>query len=116
MNVFTVTQAPQADGTTMVVVKDNSDGTVNNFVVGAGQTLYFSDGNPADDVGNESDATLIDDHFVLVDSNGTIVRCSTRPESGGRGSLAFWMQPQKMPPVHHEECDREKKPENAYYP
>ncbi len=79
LNIFTVAQAPQADGSILVTVKDNADGTINNFTVAPGETLYFSDGTPADDVGNESDSTLIDDHFVLVDSNNTIVQVLSTP-------------------------------------
>ena len=79
LNVFTVQQAQQAGGSVLVTVKDNGDGTVVNFTVAPGETLYFSDGNPADDVGNESDSVLVDDHFVLVDANNTIVEMLSTP-------------------------------------
>ncbi len=79
MNVFTVNQSQQADGSLRVMVKDNEDKVVSNFTVKTGQTLYFSDGFAGDDVGNESDSTLIDDHFVLVDGNNTIVEALSTP-------------------------------------
>ncbi len=73
LNVFTVGQAQQPDGSLLVTVTDNADNTVSNFTVKAGETLYFSDGYAGDDVANEKDTTLVDDHFVLVDGNNTIV-------------------------------------------
>ena len=79
LNIFTVQQTQQPDGSLLVTVKDNPDGTVSNFTVTTGETLYFADGNPADDIGTESDSSLIDDHFVLVDSNGMIVQMLSTP-------------------------------------
>lgn len=79
LNVFSINQTQQSDGTLLVTVLDNQDATTNNFTLTTGETLYFSDGNPSDDVSNQSDGTLMDDHFVLVDSNGTIVQMLTTP-------------------------------------
>ncbi len=79
LNIFSVQQTQQADGSILVMVTDNVEGKVSNFTVAKGEILYFSDGNPGDDVGNESDKTLIDDHFVLVDGNNTIVEMLSTP-------------------------------------
>lgn len=79
LNIFTVNQTQEANGTILVMVTDNVEKVTNTFTVNQGEILYFSDGTPADDVGNESDSTLIDDHFVLVDSNNTIVQMLDTP-------------------------------------
>ncbi len=79
LNVFTVQQAPQSDGSLIVTVVDNQDGTTNNFTLASGQALFFADGNPSDDMANQSDGALLDDHFVVVDGNGTIVQAYTAP-------------------------------------
>lgn len=79
LNVFVVNQTAQADGSVLVTVTDNQDKDVNNLTIQKGQTLYFSDGNPNDDVGNESDSTLMDDHFVVVDGSGIITQALDAP-------------------------------------
>ena len=79
LNVFSVQQTPQADGSILVRVTDNAEGTQSNFTLQSGEILYFADGNPNDDVGNESDVTLVDDHFVVVDSSGNIVEMLSTP-------------------------------------
>lgn len=79
LNVFSVQQAPQQDGTLLVTVIDSQDGTASNFTLASGQALYFSDGNPGDDLGNTSDGALLDDHFVVVGSDGNIVQAVTAP-------------------------------------
>ena len=79
LNIFTVQQTQQADGTLLVVVNDNQDNSTSNFTVKSGESLYFSDGNPNDDVGTEKDSMLVDDHFVLVDANGNIVEILSTP-------------------------------------
>ncbi len=79
LNVFSVKQTAQQDGTLLVTVVDNQDGTTSNFTLSSGQTLYFSDGNPSDDLANTSDGALLDDHFVVVGSDGNIVQAVTAP-------------------------------------
>ncbi len=79
LNVFSVQQTQQQDGSLLVAVADNQDGGTYNFTLSGSQTLYFSDGNPGDDLANTSDGALFDDHFVVVDSNGDIVQAVTAP-------------------------------------
>ena len=79
LNVFSVRQSQQSDGSLLVTVTDSQDGTTNSFTLASGESLYFADGNPADDVGTQSDAALMDDHFVVVDSGGNIAQAYAAP-------------------------------------
>ncbi len=71
---FTVDKKTQPDGSMSVTLTAHKAGYVSqSYTVMPGEKLYFIERSLGDD-GDNDDATLADDHAVLVDANGYVVQ------------------------------------------